>query len=360
MRTIRLNAKKSRLALGVFILAFSAQALVPVLVGHSSASSLTNTLVRFDNMAQNTFTSGLVCAAASSASAGTEAAVKVTFPTGYTVSTTAADWTVSTATTSDWPLGATAWPGIAVPTGSGIFLATGQTVTFPSSDIADTTEHCFNWTNNTAALKTAASPGSDLQGSVATEVSGGTAIDTGNYATATVSGDQVSVSASVNPTFQMAMSASSDNLSTLSSGAVAHTGTPFTMTVSTNAKPGWQAWASSKNHGLTSTAASYTIASNCAGNVGTNTTLSAGTEGYNLGAVSTSGGGSTLTVASVFDGSSTSKGGGLCSNLQTIATSNGKASNAQLTFTNNAAVSGSTPAANDYNDVETFVAAGLF
>ena len=358
MRTLRLNAKKSRLALGVFILAFSAQALVPVLVGHSSASSLTNTLVRFDNMSQNTFTSGTVCAAASSGGAGTEDNVKVTFPTGYTVSTTVANWAVDT-TNKAWPSGATAWPGITAPTGTGNYVVSGQSVTFQSSDLTDTTEHCFNWTNSTSALKTATSPANDLTGTVATQTSAPAVIDSGNYSTATVSNDQVSVSAQVNPTFQMAMSASSDNLSVLSSGSVAHTGTPFTMTVSTNAKPGWQAWASSANAGLKSTAANYTIASNCSGSAGSNSTLSAGTEGYNLGVTKTDGGSGTISVDSFFTGG-TSRGGGLCSNLQTVATSNGSANNAVLTFTNNAAIAGSTPAANDYADTETFVAGGLF
>lgn len=359
MTTIRLNTKKSKLALGIFILAFSAQALVPVLVGHSSASSLTDTLVRFDNMTQNTFTSGTVCAAASAGGAGTEDSVKVTFPAGYTVSATVGNWAVDT-TNKAWPLGALAWPGITAPTGTGNYVVSGQSVSFQSSDITDTSEYCFNWTNSTAALKTAASPANDLTGSVATQTSAPAVIDSGNYATATVSSDQVAVSAQVNPTFQMAMSATTDNLGVLASGSVAHTGTPFTMTVSTNAKPGWQAWANSANAGLESTAANYTIASNCTSNAGTNSTLSAGTEGYNLGITKTDGGSGTITVATPFVGGVASKGGGLCSNLQTIATSSGSANNAVLTFTNNAAIAGSTPAANDYADTETFVAGGLF
>jgi hypothetical protein len=351
---------KPALFLSVIMFALAAQALLPALAGHSSASSLSNTLVRFDSMTQSTFTSGTVCAAASAALAGTEASVKVTFPTGYTVSTTAADWAVSTATTSGWPSGATAWPGIAAPTGTGDFVISGQSVTFQSTDISDTTEHCFNWTNNTTALETASSPANDLTGSVTTQAAGATTIDSGNYATATVSSDQVSVSATVNPTFSMALANTTDALGVISPGAVKSSTTPATMTVSTNAKNGWSAWGSSANAGLKSTTINYTIASNCSSNAGTNSTLSAGTEGYNLGLTKTDGGAGTITIATPFVGGVAGKGGGLCTNSQILATSNGSANNAVLTLKNNAAISGSTPAANDYADTETFVAGGLF
>jgi hypothetical protein len=355
MSKSKIKFTKFRVAAGSLLLVLFAQALVPVLAHRASAGSLTNTMVKFDRMAQNTFTSGTVCAAASASGAGTEATVKVTFPTGYTVSTTTSDWTTDTTSTANWPSGATAWPGIGTAT-----AASGQDVTFPSSDLADTTEHCFNWDNTTAALKTVNSASNDQVGSVTTQATGPTTIDSASYATSTVSNDQVSVSASVNPTFSIALSGNSDALGTIATNAVKSSASPFTVTVNTNAKNGWQAWGSSSNAGLTSTAASYTISSNCSGSAGTNSTLSAGTEGYNLGITKTDGGGGTITVATPFVGGSAGKGGGLCTNLQTIATSSGSANNAVLSMTNNAAIAGSTPAANDYADLETFVAAGLF
>jgi hypothetical protein len=311
-------------------------------------------------MTQSTFTSGTVCAAASAAAAGTEASVKVTFPTGYTVSTTAADWAVSTATTTGWPSGATAWPGIAAPTGTGDFVISGQSVTFQSSNITDTTEHCFNWTNNTTALETATSASDNLTGSVTTQAAGATTIDSGNYATATVSSDQVQVTASVNPTFQMSFSGgSTDALGTLTTGAVASNST-VTMSVSTNAKNGWMAWAKSANTGLKSTATNYTIASSGVGSA--SAALVAGTEGYNVGIAYSQTSGTCTAGSAVdanFDGSS-SKGGGLDTTLRTILTCGGTTNNGTITPTNHAAINGSTAAANDYSDTQTYVAGALF
>jgi hypothetical protein len=356
--------KKPAVVAGALMLVFAAQAVVPVLSGHSSAASLTYVSVRFDRMVANTQTTGTVCA--KPASTATEAGVKVTFPTGYTLGAYTT-WTVDTTTnTASWPkdpadgtTAATTWPGISTPTNTGDFVVSGQSVTFPSSDLTAGTWYCFNWTNS-AALKTSASPATDQTGSVTTRTSTPGDIDSSNYATATVSSDQVSVSATVNPTFSMALANTTDSLGTLSTSSIKSSSPAATMTVNTNAVNGWQAWGSSANHGLKSTTANYTITSNCSSNAGSNSTLSTNTEGYNLGVVATSGGGSTLTVDSIFDGTTSHTGGGLCANLQSLATSDGGATNAVLTLTNNASIAGSTPAANDYADTETFVAGGLF
>jgi hypothetical protein len=158
----------------------------------------------------------------------------------------------------------------------------------------------------------------------------------------------------------MSLANTTDALGTITTSAVKSSATPATMTVSTNAKNGWSAWGSSANAGLKSSTLNYTIASNCSGGNGSNSTLAGGTEGYNLGVTKTDGGAGTITVAAPFVGGVSGKGGGLCTSLQTLATSNGTANSAVLTLTNNAAIAGSTPAANDYADIETFVAGGLF
>src|SRR5690348_11664079 len=101
----------------IFLLILLTQFLVPLLMQRASAATLTNTFVRFDRMQTSTATTGTVCA--KPVTTATEAGVKVTFPTGYTVSTTTGNWTVSTATTTGWPSGASAWPSIGAPTGSG-------------------------------------------------------------------------------------------------------------------------------------------------------------------------------------------------------------------------------------------------
>lgn len=355
-----MRSTKVRIAGVLFVLALALQATVPFLMPSASAGSLTNTLIRFDRLSASTATTGLICA--KETSSGTDAVASVTFPTGFTVSSTVGDWSVSTSTTTDWPSGAVAWTGIAAPTGSGNYTISGQTVNFQSGDLNTTSLYCFNWTNS-AALSTGSA--GDYTGSISTETSAPAVIDTGNYGVTIVgsNADQITVSATVNPAFSMLLSANTDALGTLSVSAVSSSPTPRTATINTNAANGWYFWGVDSKHGLNSITASYTIASNCSGGAGANSTLSSGTEGYNLGAVATSqaGGTGTVTIATPFVGGSAGKGGGLCStNNQVVASSNGTASNSVLTLTNNAAISGITKPATDYNDVETFVGAGLF
>lgn len=361
-----MKSTKVRIAGALFALALVLQATVPLLIPSASAGTLTNTLVRFDRLAASTATTGLVCA--KEASSGTDAVASVTFPTGFTVSATTSNWSVSTSTTTDWPSGAVAWTGIAAPTGSGNFTISGQTVNFQSGDLNTTSLYCFNWTNS-AALTTGSA--GNYSGTVTTETSAPATIDSGNYSVTIVGAgaDQVTVTATVNPAFSMSLNTSSDALGTLTVGAVKTSASAIEATISTNAANGWYLWGKDSNHGLNSTTASYTIGSNCSGGAGTNGTLTAGTEGYNLGASvfnqGTGSGGTATTSGTglVFDNASgtAGKGAGLCStNYQTIASSNGTANAAKIDMLNNVAISGVTKPASDYTDLETFVGAGLF
>ncbi len=369
MRYKYLHLTKVRLAGLAFGLALLTQAFVPFLTPATSASSLSKVLIRFDRLAQSQATTGTICAAASASGAGTEAKIKVTFPTGFTVSTTTSNWATNTTSTGyGWPSGATAMP---TPGGAGSVgdtsssLASGQDVTWLISDLTDTTLHCFNWTN-TASVTTGTAGA--YTGVVTTQTSAPATIDTGNYATTTVGAgaDQVTVSATVNPAFSLSLSTTTDNLGTLTTGSVSTSGSAIQATVSTNAANGWLLWGKDSQAGLHSTNASYTVPSNCSAGAGTNTTLSAGTEGYNLGArvnAQGSGSGGTTSVTAIFDDTSTAgKGAGLCSTAgyQTIATSTGTANAAKVDMRNNAAISGVTKPATDYTDLETFVGAGLF
>jgi hypothetical protein len=71
-------------------------------------------------------------------------------------------------------------------------------------------------------------------------------------------------------------------------------------------------------------------------------------------------GSQTPAATAGFLGGSLGKGGGLNTSLAAITTSTGTANNAVLTLNNNVAINGTTPAATDYADTLTFVAAGLF
>lgn len=314
----------------------------------SSAAALTKVAVRFDRMKISTATTGTVCA--QPATVATEADVQVVFPTGYTLGS-AANFTVNTTNTA-WPTGGTAWPGIATATN-----VTSQTVTFPSGDLTVGTLYCFNWTNSAAVTVKSSATTSNL-GSVTTRATGPTNIDTESYATASITDDQIVVSATVPSIFSFALSGNTDALGTLSTASVGTSPTPRTATVNTNAKNGWLVWAKDANTGLTSASAAYTIASTTPG---TNSTLSAGTLGYNTGITTSQVGGSgTITVAAPFVGTGAGQGGGLDTSLRTVATSTGTANTAVLTIKNNVAIDATTAAASDYTDTITVIGAGLF
>lgn len=323
--------------------------ILQIIVSTSSASAVSQSLVRFDRMKTSTATTGTVCL--NPVTVATEVDVQVTFPTGYTVSTTLGNWTVNT-TNLAWPTGGTAWPGINTAT-----AAAGQVVTFPSTDLTVGTLYCFNWTN-TAAVSVKAAATASNSGTVVTRATGPSVIDSLSYSTASIADDQIVVTATVPQSFSFALSGNTDALASLSTGSVTVSPTPRTATVNTNAKNGWYVWAKDSNTGLNSASGAYTISSTTPGS---NSTLSAGTEGYNTGVTQTQTSGSgTITVAAPFVGGVSGKGGGLDTSLRTVASSNGTANTAVLTLTNNAAISATTAAATDYTDTITVVGAGLF
>jgi hypothetical protein len=314
----------------------------------SGATALTKTFVRFDRMKISTATTGTVCVQPTTVA--TEVDSQVTFPTGYTLGT-AATFTVNTTNTA-WPTGGTAWPGIGTATN-----VTGQVVTFPSTDLTVGTLYCFNWTNSAAVTVKSSATSSNL-GSISTRATGPAVIDTESYATASIADDQIVVSATVPAIFSFALSGNTDALGTLSTGSVVTSPTPRTATVNTNAKNGWLVFAKDANTGLNSSTAAFTVASTTPGS---NSTLVAGTPGYNTGITSSQVGGTgTITVAAPFVGTSAGQGGGLDTSLRTLASSNGSANTAVLTLKNNVAIDATTPAASDYTDTLNVIGAGLF
>jgi hypothetical protein len=324
---------------------------VPIITASvANAAALTQVEVRFNRMKINEFTSGTVCA--KPATAATEASVQVTFPTGYNLSATAADYATSV-TDLAWPSGAQPW----VTIGSTATVS-GQTVTWTSGELAVGTLYCFNWTNTTSAVQVKSSATASNTGTVVTRTSTPTNIDTGSYSTASIANDEIVVSASVPSVFSFALSGVTDALGTLSSSSVTTSNpTPLTATVNTNATNGWQVWAKDLNTGLTSATASSTIASRTPG---TNSTLTAGANGYNTGITSTITSGGAITVAAAFDGTAAYQGGGLDTTLRTLATGAGVADTAVLTIKNNVSISPTQAPATDYTDTITIVGAGLF
>lgn len=324
----------------------------------SAKAGFQEAFLRLDRMKISTATGGLVCAQASLAGP-TEAKVVVTFPSTYTLNTTAANWTV---TTTNLPSGASAWPGIATATNAD---NSAKTVTFPSNDLPNnTTLYCFNFAA-TSTLTTASSAANSQQASIQTQTSGNTAIDLTQIALANTTDDTILVTAVVPPSFIFTMSGYADPfVSNLDPLAVVST-SGIMIDVVTNAKGGWIAWARSQYAGLYSATAGYTI--NTSGTVnGTPTTLSNGNEGYvmDVDLTADASGGCSVNIDNEYDGATANDGGTLSTTYVPITvctgTSPATANHDQITLTERATISGATPASSDYTDNITVVGAGNF
>lgn len=355
VKKLRLDQQISLLLVSALLL----YVLSPLLtVRQTEAATLGATYVRLDRMAASTATTGLVCATTPSSDTGTEVDVQITFPTGFTVSTTLANWAVAT---TSIPSGTTAWPGIGTAT-----AASGQVVTFPSTALATSTTYCFRWTNS-AALTTGTA-GNSKTGTIQTRAAAAANLDSDTYAVA-VQDDQIGVTASVSQTFTFSTGADitlTTNPLTVSSVNYGSS----TANIATNGANGYIAWVKSANGNLTSALTSATITS--PGTVDNAvSTLATSTYGYILDAIittdSATGTGTVSQAASYgqeYDGgdtcSTSTTGGTLTTNLEPIAASNGTTDGDVLTLCALVRIDGSQTAASDYSDTLTVVAAGRF
>jgi hypothetical protein len=335
---------------GVFSLLLVA-ALPFFLTEKVEAAGLTLAMVRPDRLASSTATGGMICA--KSTTVDVETQVKVTFPTGFATVDTPANWTV---TTTNIPSDATAWIGIGTAT-----AATGQDVTFPSGDMVVGTLYCFNFTA-TSTLTTHATPGNNYTGTITTQKSGPTTIDTSGFALSVVSNDQVVVNATVPATFSFSLPTNTLTfLSNLTTTPVL-TGTSV-ATIATNAHSGWVAWVKSANAALNSASTGATIPT--AGSIDNAVTDVSATNGYFLDVAFTDSGVGTGTVTQAanygqeYDGDAT-HGGTLSTTFQPVAASSGTTDGDTLTFTALAKISAVQAAASDYTDTLTIIAAGRF
>lgn len=155
-------------------------------VNQTFASEFALTQVRIDRHKTSSSTGGQVCATTPNVDNGTENNVQIIFPTGFTVNTTASNWTVNT---SNIPQDSTAWPGITTAT-----AVSGQIVTFPSSNLTTDTKYCFNFALlNT--LTTSSSTG-NYEGTLRTRATN-TVVDSQNFGLSVNNNDQITVTATV-------------------------------------------------------------------------------------------------------------------------------------------------------------------
>lgn len=327
-------------------------AIVAFSTEQAEAASLTLASVRLDRLADGATTGGMVCA--KSATASVETTVKVTFPTGFTVNSTASNWTV---TTTNIPADATAWIGIGTAS-----LVSGQNVTFPSGDMVVGTLYCFNFASSSTLTNAGAA--NDLVGTVTTQLAGPTTIDSSNFALSIITSDQIVVTATVPATFSFTLSGNTDtftgNLSTTTTSTSGKT-----VTIATNAAAGWVAWVKSANAALNSASTAATIAT--AGTVNNAPSDLASLTGYVLDVdITTDSGTGTGTVSQASDygaeyaGTNSTSGGTLSTTFQPIAASDGTTDGDVLTLIERAKITAVQAAASDYTDTLTVVAAGRF
>lgn len=332
---------RTRLALLGVVLALG------VALQSARAGEFTQAYIRLDRMEAATANSGiLVVFTVPAGNTGTEASLTVVFGAGFTVAAT------PTITVTGIPAGVTALPGT--------LTAAGSTVTLTVSGVTNltaATQYGFilsdGVTNPSAGAHTA---------TITTKTGAAATIDTKVVGLRVISDDQVTVSASVDPTFNWVISGNSMDLSTLSTSAVVSVASPITVTASTNGTNGWIGWVKSQNAGLISTSASNTIATTGTVNA-TPDTLSVGAEGYVLDADLTTDSGTgdgAVTIAAEYNGATTSAGGTLSTTLTQFASGSGTTDGDIITLIPRASISAITEAAEDYTDVLDVIGAGNF
>lgn len=333
--------------------------LYPLTFPTKAHATVTESWVRFDRLETGAAISGSACL--ETTTVGTETNVVIVFPSDWTISQTASNWTVSTTnlpTAADGTT-ATAWPSIATATS-----VNGLSVTFPGGDLSNGGEfYCFNFAG---ASSTVGAAGTDKTGQLKTQ-GGSPYVDSVDWATAVVAsgGDQITVTASVSATMTFSLSGSTAALGTLVTSGSPSSATPITQSVVTNARNGWISWVKSGTDGgsgigaLHSTNANADITSPGSFN-GTPESLN-GAEGYVLDVNNLSCG--SCTINAEYNGTGDSDEGGHLDQSQFRQTAyHGATPTATetLNLVVRAEASATTPAASDYTDTLTVVAAGSF
>jgi hypothetical protein len=319
------------------------------------AATATWGLVRLDRMrAQAVATGGTVCLNPSSADNGiTE--VAVTFSngngttTGFTLSGTASTFNASVTNLPSFGQ-YTGTAATALPNIDGVTpVVAGQTITYTiaSTNLTSGTVYCFNFG---AGLTPRTTPASDLTGTISTN---GSSTQTATYATATLSADQIAVTATVPQMFNFALNSAAVGFGNLSTSTV--NSQSIIATIGTNANTGWVSWVRNSAAGLYSTVQTSAIAVPT-GSYGTVYDLDT-TTGYVLDVDTGTG---TPTIDTAYDGDSSSKGGIMTSLFRQIAfkATPGTADTFTLNF--RAKIAAIQPAASDYADTVTVAAAGEY
>ncbi len=354
VRSLRIKDKSSLLSFLLYA-AILLSLIYPFFLPKKAGAAVDTAFVRINRHSTGAAVSGTACL--ETTTSGTETNVVIVFPTDWTISQTASNWTV---TTSNLPVkpttggAATAWPGIGTATS-----VDGQSVVFPGTDLSTSTFYCFNFAG---ASSTIGPFGNDKTGQLKTQ-GGSPYVDSVDWATSVVSSntDQITVTASVSASMTFSLSANAAALGTLTSGSTT-AASGVTETVSTNARNGWVSWVKSNTDGGSGVGALHSTTANAdidspGSHDGSPETLSS-TGGYVLDVNTGSG---TPTIAGEYNGSGADDGGHLDqSQFRQIAHATTPANANTVSLVVKARSSATTPAASDYTDTLTVVAAGSF
>jgi hypothetical protein len=338
--------------------------LLPAFAG---ASSLTQAGVRLGRLGISATTGNDVLVTFKLNTTPTSVAkVKVTFPSGFTV------------TTGTPAVGTTGFPNtpasIAAPPGSLTSVATAGSKDIvvsglTSASLDNTTLYGF-----TVPSGTVQNPGTAGQYNVTVESenSGGTPIDTTTTPVyvygAGANGDQLTVNASVSPNFSFSLSANSDTVPQVDPTTI-QTSTGVNMVVGTNSPLGYTAYVKSSNGSLTSAVSSGTPIATGTFN-GSPDTVSAGSTKYGFlpstgAACSTCSG--TLSYDTEYSAgagapisSGTQAGSFNSTSFASFVSRSGYTNADTISLKERVAVANTVGYANDYTDTLTIVAAGNF
>lgn len=313
-----------------------------------AAVEMSESYIRLDRLKAATATTSTICMKPSATHTTALDAVKVTWPSGFTVGAFGT-W----ASTGSTLGGATAMPGIAAATAS----VSTQTVTWTfatDQTVTGGVMYCFAVTSSTSL--TNASAGNDKSGTVELTDATPASSETSVYALSIVAEDQVTVDADVPATFTFTVPDTAIEHGALSTSTV-DTDAATAMAVATNAENGWLVWMkadSTNSYGLYSASTADTISTTDADTL---ETAVAGTEDWIIDVASSGG-----TVVTEFDGNGTTTGGALPGDgtFEQIASSTTISSSDSVTLTSIAAISSTNKAASDYQETLTVVAAGNF
>lgn len=349
IKLISIKNNKDSLISIVLSLSLLLSSLYPFFSPGKANATATEGFVRFNRLATGAAISGTACL---KSTLTTQTNVVIVFPSTWTISGTASNWTVTTTNLPTDPVGggaASAWPGIGTATS-----VAGLSVVFPGTALSAATFYCFNFTGASSTIGGAAN---SQVGQLKTQ-GGAPYTDSVDWAVSIVASgaDQVTVTASVSATMTFSLDSNSIALGTILTSAVS-SGT-VTQSVSTNARNGFVSWIKGTNwDGLHSTVANQQIFS-----LGTypqiaTLTTNGSVSGYGLDAQP---GTNTPTISAGYQGGATTVGHVDSTQFRQVASLTGPQTGTTVTMNIRASIASTQSAATDYADTITVVAAGSF